>query len=149
MHRLFSCYPEALARTIEIVDRCTFRLDELRYQYPEERDDPALSPQETLEKLTWQDAAERYPEGVPSKVHRNLGHELRLIEKLEYAPYFLTANSIVRFARSKGILCQGRGSAANNSVCYVFCVTSIDPDRNDLLFERFVSEEGTMSSDSC
>lgn len=141
MHRLFARYPEALARTIEITERCKFRLDELAYQYPEERSDPTLSPQETLEKLTWQGAAERYPEGLPSKVRRNLEHELRLIEKLQYAPYFLTVNSIVRFARSKGILCQGRGSAANSSVCYVLGVTSIDPDRNDLLFERFVSEE--------
>lgn len=141
MHRLFGRYPEALARTVEIMDRCTFRLDELAYQYPEERSDPSLSPQQTLEKLTWESAAERYPEGLPSKVRRNLEHELRLIEKLKYAPYFLTVNSIVRFARSKGILCQGRGSAANSSVCYVLGVTSIDPDRNDLLFERFVSEE--------
>ena len=141
MHRLFGRYPEALARTVEIMERCTFRLDELAYQYPEERSDPSLSPQQTLEKLTWEGAAERYPEGLPSKVRRNLEHELRLIEKLKYAPYFLTVNSIVRFARSKGILCQGRGSAANSSVCYVLGVTSIDPDRNDLLFERFVSEE--------
>ena len=141
MHRLFGRYPEALARTVEIMDRSTFRLDELAYQYPEERSDPSLSPQQTLEKLTWEGAAERYPEGLPSKVRRNLEHELRLIEKLKYAPYFLTVNSIVRFARSKGILCQGRGSAANSSVCYVLGVTSIDPDRNDLLFGRFGSEE--------
>ena len=141
MHRLFGRYPEALARTIEITERCTFRLDELAYQYPEERYDPALSPQETLEKLTWEGAAKRYPEGLPSKVRRNLEHELRLIEKLDYAAYFLTVNSIVGFARSKDILCQGRGSAANSAVCYVLGITSIDPDRNDLLFERFVSEE--------
>ena len=141
MHRLFGRYPEALARTVEIMERCVFSLDELAYQYPEERSDPTLSPQETLEKLTWEGAAERYPEGLPSKVRRTLEHELGLIKKLEYAPYFLTVHAIVRFARSKGILCQGRGSAANSSVCYVLGVTSIDPDRNDLLFERFVSEE--------
>lgn len=141
MHRLFARYPEALARTVEIVRRCKFSLDELAYQYPEERADPTLTPQETLAKLTWEGAAERYPEGLPAKVRRNLEHELRLIEKLEYAPYFLTVNSIVRFARSKQILCQGRGSAANSSICYVLGITSIDPDRNDLLFERFVSEE--------
>ena len=141
MHRLFGRYPEALARTVEIMERCVFSLDELAYQYPEERSDPTLSPQETLEKLTWEGAAERYPEGLPPKVRRTLEHELRLIKKLEYAPYFLTVHAIVRFARSKGILCQGRGSAANSSVCYVLGVTSIDPDRNDLLFERFVSEE--------
>ena len=86
-------------------------------------------------------AAERYPEGLPDSVRATLNHELRLIAKLNYAPYFLTVNSIVRFARSKDILCQGRGSAANSAVCYVLGITSIDPGRNDLLFERFVSEE--------
>ncbi|MEO3434470.1 error-prone DNA polymerase [Inquilinus sp. CAU 1745] len=141
MYRLFGRYPEALARTNEIVDRCRFSLGELAYQYPEERDDPALTPQQTLEKLTWEGAAERYPEGLPGRVRRSLEHELRLIAKLDYAPYFLTVNSIVRFARSKDILCQGRGSAANSAVCFVLGITSIDPGRNDLLFERFVSEE--------
>ena len=141
MHRLFGRYPEALARTLQIAERCRFSLDELAYQYPEERDDPALTPQETLAKLTWEGAAERYPEGLPDSVRAALEHELRLIEKLQYAPYFLTVNSIVRFARSKDILCQGRGSAANSAVCYVLGITSIDPGRNDLLFERFVSEE--------
>ena len=141
MHRLFERYPEALARTIEIIDRCRFSLEELAYQYPEEKLYPDLTPQQALEKLTWEGAAERYPEGLPDKVRANLNHELSLIEKLEYAPYFLTVNAIVRFARSKDILCQGRGSAANSAVCYVLGVTSVDPDRNDLLFERFVSEE--------
>ncbi|MCO5132310.1 MAG: error-prone DNA polymerase [Xanthobacteraceae bacterium] len=141
MHRLFARWPEALARTREIADRCRFSLDELRYQYPEERDDPALTPQETLERLTWEGAAHRYPEGVPDEVTAALKHELALIGKLDYAPYFLTVNSIVRFARSRGILCQGRGSAANSAVCYVLGITAIDPGRNDLLFERFVSEE--------
>ena len=141
MHRLFSRYPEALARTIAIMERCRFSLDELSYQYPEERDDPALTPQQTLEELTWAGAAERYPEGLPDDVRQTLEHELRLIAKLGYAPYFLTVNSIVRFARSLDILCQGRGSAANSAVCYVLGITSIDPGRNDLLFERFVSEE--------
>ncbi|RDD97647.1 DNA polymerase III subunit alpha [Paracoccus pantotrophus] len=141
MHRLFARWPEALARTREIAARCRFSLDELRYQYPEERDDPALTPQETLERLTWEGAAHRYPEGVPDEVTAALEHELALIGKLEYAPYFLTVNSIVRFARSRGILCQGRGSAANSAVCYVLGITAIDPGRNDLLFERFVSEE--------
>jgi len=141
MARLFGRYPEAVARTIEIAERCRFSLDELAYQYPEERTMPGLTPQQALEKLTWAGAAERYPEGLPDKVRATLEHELRLIEKLQYAPYFLTVNSIVRFARSKGILCQGRGSAANSAVCFVLGITSIDPDRNDLLFERFVSEE--------
>ena len=141
MHRLFARWPEALARTREIADRCRFSLDELRYQYPEARDDQALTPQETLERLTWEGAAHRYPEGVPEEVTAALEHELALIGKLDYAPYFLTVNSIVRFARSRGILCQGRGSAANSAVCYVLGITAIDPGRNDLLFERFVSEE--------
>ena len=141
MQRLFGRYPEALARTLDIVERCRFSLEELAYQYPEEQSNPSLTPQQTLEKLTWEGAVLRYPEGLPDSVQATLEHELRLIEKLQYAPYFLTVNSIVRFARSKDILCQGRGSAANSAVCYVLGITSIDPDRNDLLFERFVSEE--------
>jgi error-prone DNA polymerase len=141
MARLFSRYPEAIARTVEIAARCRFSLDELAYQYPEEATMPSLTPQQALEKLTFEGAAERYPEGVPDKVAAILTHELRLIEKLGYAPYFLTVNAIVRFARSQKILCQGRGSAANSAVCYVLGITSIDPERNDLLFERFVSEE--------
>ena len=141
MHRLFSRYPEALARTTEIMERCGFSLDELAYQYPEERQYPDLTTQQALEKLTWEGADKRYPDGVPESVRRILRHELGLIRKLDYAPYFLTVNSIVRFARSKDILCQGRGSAANSAVCFVLGITSIDPDRNDLLFERFVSEE--------
>ena len=100
-----------------------------------------LNAQERLEKLTWEGAAKRYPEGLPDNVATQLRHELNLIERMEYAPYFLTVESIVRFARSKGILCQGRGSAANSAVCYVLGVTSIDPVRQGLLFERFVSEE--------
>ena len=141
MARLFSRYPEARARTLEIADRCRFSLDELTYQYPEEALIPGLTPQQALEKMTFEGAADRYPEGVPDKVIAILKHELRLIETLHYAPYFLTVNAIVRFARSQDILCQGRGSAANSAVCYVLGVTSIDPERNDLLFERFVSEE--------
>jgi error-prone DNA polymerase len=141
MARLFGRYPEALARTVEIAERCRFSLDELAYQYPEEATMPGLTPQQALEKLTWEGAATRYPEGVPGKVVAILTHELRLIETLRYAPYFLTVNAIVRFARGQDILCQGRGSAANSAVCYVLGITSIDPERNDLLFERFVSEE--------
>jgi error-prone DNA polymerase len=141
MARLFSRYPEALARTVEIAQRCRFSLRELAYQYPEEAAIPGMTPQQALEKLTWEGAAGRYPDGVPDKVVATLKHELRLIKTLEYAPYFLTVNSIVRFARSQEILCQGRGSAANSAVCFVLGITSIDPERNDLLFERFVSEE--------
>src|SRR3984957_14000594 len=116
MHRLFARYPEALARTVEIVERCRFSLDELAYQYPEERADPSLTSQETLENLTWEGAAWRYPEGLPDDVVQTLRHELDLIQRLRYAPYFLTVHSIVRFARSKDILCQGRGSAANGPI---------------------------------
>lgn len=141
MYRLFSRYPDALRRTIQVMEQCRFSLDELAYQYPEEREDPSLTPQQTLEQLTWDGAKQRYPEGVPGSVRRTIVHELRLIAKLNYAPYFLTVNNIVRFARSKDILCQGRGSAANSAVCFVLGITSIDPGRNDLLFERFVSEE--------
>ncbi|WP_398467901.1 error-prone DNA polymerase [Tardiphaga sp.] len=141
MARLFPRYPEAVDRTVEIANRCQFSLDELAYQYPEERTMPGLTPQQALEKLTWEGAADRYPEGLPDEVIGKLEHELRLIERMEYAPYFLTVNSIVRFARSRDILCQGRGSAANSAVCFVLGITSIDPGRNDLLFERFVSEE--------
>ncbi|HEY6431531.1 MAG TPA: error-prone DNA polymerase, partial [Acetobacteraceae bacterium] len=141
MARLFARYPDAVARTQEIVERCRFSLDELRYQYPTEVEDPALTPQQTLERLTWDGAARRYPGGVPDNVVAQLRHELRLIEELAYAPYFLTVNNIVRYARSRGILCQGRGSAANSAVCYVLEITAIDPVRTNLLFERFVSAE--------
>jgi error-prone DNA polymerase len=119
MARHFRRHPEALARTVEIAERCRFSLDELRYQYPDEACIPGLTPQQALEKLTWEGTAHRYPDGVPDKVVGQLRHELRLIEELAYAPYFLTVNSIVRFARSKEILCQGRGSAANSAVCFV------------------------------
>jgi error-prone DNA polymerase len=141
MHRLFSEYPEALARSREIVERCKFDLKELQYQYPEEAIVPGLDPQQSLVKFVWEGAAVRYPEGVPDKVRKSLRDELELIRLMNYAPYFLTVYSIVRFARSKGILCQGRGSAANSAVCYCLGVTSIDPDTNDLLFERFISQE--------
>ena len=139
MARLFAAYPEALARTEEIADLCRFSLDELRYQYPHETRFPGLTAQQTLERLTWEGAANRYPGSLPDTVVKQLNHELKLIAELEYAPYFLTVDSIVRFARSRHILCQGRGSAANSAVCYVLGITSIDPTRSGLLFERFVS----------
>ncbi len=141
MARLFARHPEAVAHTLEIVARCPFSLAELHYQYPDEVEDPALSPQQTLEKAVWDSVPLRYPDGLPDDVRRQLHHELQLIADLAYAPYFLTVSSIVRFARSKGILCQGRGSAANSAVCYVLGITSIDPVRSGLLFERFVSAE--------
>jgi len=141
MQRFFARYPGALARASEIAFRCKFSLDELAYQYPKEVITPGLTPQESLERLTWEGAENRYPEGIPHKVIKQIHHELRLIRELNYAAYFLTVNSIVRFARSQDILCQGRGSAANSAVCYVLGITSIDPDRHNLLFERFVSLE--------
>jgi error-prone DNA polymerase len=141
MCRLFARHPDAIARTQEIADRCRFSLDELRYQYPHEVRIHGLTAQQTLEQRTWEGAATRYPDGPPEKITRQLRHELDLIAGLDYAPYFLTVDSIVRYARSQGILCQGRGSAANSAVCFVLGITSIDPTRSDLLFERFVSAE--------
>ncbi|HAC00780.1 MAG TPA: error-prone DNA polymerase [Brevundimonas sp.] len=141
MARLFRLWPEAVARSVEVADRCRFSLDELAHQYPHEVVEHGLSAQATLEKRTWEGAADRYPEGLPDEVAATLRHELTLIATLDYAPYFLTVDAIVRQARRLGILCQGRGSAANSAVCFVLGVTSIDPGRNDLLFERFVSQE--------
>ena len=140
MSRLFRRHPAAVARTAEIARRCRFKLDELRYEYPDEAAD-GLSPQERLERLTAEGARERYPGGVPEKIRAQLAHELALIAELRYAPYFLTVHDIVRFARSQAILCQGRGSAANSAVCYCLGITAVDPARLDLLFERFISAE--------
>jgi len=141
MWRLFAAYPEALRRTVEIADRCRFSLAELRYQYPDEAGVAGETPQQALVRAVRDSIPLRYPDGLPADVAKQLRHELKLIEELGYAPYFLTVNSIVRHARSKDILCQGRGSAANSAVCYVLGVTSIDPVRSCLLFERFVSAE--------
>jgi error-prone DNA polymerase len=139
MARLFADHPDALARTVEIAGRCRFSLDELRYEYPHELTEEGRTPQEELVRLTWQGAAERYPGGIPEKVRAQIEHELALIGQLDYAPFFLTVHDTVRFARSKEILCQGRGSAANSAVCYCLGVTSVDPAHMDLLFERFIS----------
>ncbi|MSO76935.1 MAG: error-prone DNA polymerase [Alphaproteobacteria bacterium] len=139
MARLFARYPDTLARTIEIADRCRFNLDELRYEYPAEAMVPGETAQRSLERLTREALAERYPDGPPDKVAGTLRHELALIAALGYAPYFLTVHDIVCFARSQGILCQGRGSAANSVVCYLLGITAVDPTRIDLLFERFIS----------
>ncbi|WP_296434650.1 MULTISPECIES: error-prone DNA polymerase [unclassified Rhizobium] len=141
MARLFPRYQEALARTIEIVERCKFSLEELTYQYPEEAIVPGMDAQQSLEHYVRECIPNRYPEGLPQKVLRAVKHELELIKEMRYAPYFLTVYSIVKFARSQGILCQGRGSAANSAICYILGITSIDPETNDLLFERFVSKE--------
>ncbi|GEO36341.1 error-prone DNA polymerase 1 [Skermanella aerolata] len=139
MARLFHRYPGAVARTAEIAAACAFSLDELRYEYPDEITAEGRTAQQELAHLTALGAAERYPEGVPAKVQAAIDHELPLIEQLGYAPYFLTVHDIVRFARSRDILCQGRGSAANSAVCYCLGITAVDPARSDLLFERFVS----------
>ena len=144
---LFARAPEAVRRTVEIADRSTFSLDELRYEYPEELVPRGQRPIEYLSRLTWAGAKERYPQGVPEKVRRLLEHELSLIETLRYEAYFLTVWDLVRFARRRGILCQGRGSAANSAVCYSLGVTAVDPDRIDLLFERFVSQERNEAPD--
>ena len=139
MARLFQNHRGALARTIEIADACAFSLDELRYEYPIEPVPDGETPQSQLQKLSWEGAAWRYPHGVPDKIAKQIRHELNVIGGLGYAPYFLTVHDIVMFARGQGILCQGRGSAANSAVCYCLGITSVDPDVTDLLFERFVS----------
>ena len=141
--RLFSGHEEAVERTLEIADRCTFSLDELRYEYPDEPVPPGTTPQQHLECLAWKGARDRYPQGVPDKIKAGIVKELALIDKLGIAPYFLTVHDIVAFARSrdKPILCQGRGSAANSTVCYCLGITNVDPNAIELLFERFVSEE--------
>ncbi|WP_298725422.1 error-prone DNA polymerase [uncultured Ferrovibrio sp.] len=141
MTRLFSRYPEAIERTIEIAGRCRFCLSELRYEYPTETRGDSASPQEELVRLTWENAREKFPNGIPDKVRKLVEYELKLIGELEYAPYFLTVYDIVRFAKSRGILCQGRGSAANSTVCFCLGITSVDPEKIDVLFERFVSAE--------
>jgi error-prone DNA polymerase len=141
MARLFRDHPEAVARTLEIVERCRFSLDELRYEYPDETGPDGLAPQARLERLAWAGAAERYPDGMPDKVRRQIEHELGLVATLGYAPYFLTVHDIVREARRREILCQGRGSAANSAVCYCLGITAVDPAKLDLLFERFISAE--------
>ncbi|BBF70546.1 error-prone DNA polymerase [Sphingomonas bisphenolicum] len=140
MARRFAAYPDALAASADIARACTFDLGQLRYQYPQEAS-PGETPQQLLERLTGVASARMFPDGVPKAYADQLAHELGLIEKLSYAPYFLTVNSIVAEARRRGILCQGRGSAANSCVCFVLGITSIDPIKHELLFERFVSGE--------
>ncbi len=144
---LYAAAPDALHRTREIAERCHFTLDELRYEYPEELVPEGTTPREYLRQLAWRGAARRYPNGIPPKVARLLEYELALIAELRYEAYFLTVWDLVRFARRRGILCQGRGSAANSAVCYVLGVTSVDPDRSDVLFERFISRERNEAPD--
>jgi error-prone DNA polymerase len=147
LRELFARIPDALQRSREIADRCTFSLDELRYEYPQELAPPGLTPLEYLKRLTWQGAQQRYPGGVPEKVLQLLKHELQLIGELRYEAYFLTVWDLVQFARARKILCQGRGSAANSAVCYCLGITAVNPDRFDLLFERFISKERNEAPD--
>ena len=132
---------EHLANTLEITSRCHFSLDSLRYHYPLEAVLPGQTPAQTLRHYTEEGALVRYPAGMPENVRAQVEHELALIAELKYEMYFLTVHDIVRFARSRGILCQGRGSAANSAVCYCLGVTEVDPSRMSVLFERFISRE--------
>jgi error-prone DNA polymerase len=141
MARLFRDIPEAIGETMRFADRIHFSLDQLKYQYPDEPVPPGKTAQRHLEDLTWQGAHKRFPVRIPPKTKKVLHKELRLIRKLKYAHYFLTVHDIVRYARAHKILCQGRGSAANSAVCYVLDVTSVNPTKVDLLFERFISKE--------
>jgi error-prone DNA polymerase len=141
MARLFRDFPDAIAETMRFADRIEFSLDQLKYQYPDEPVPPGKTAQRHLEDLTWQGAHKRFPIRISPKIKKTLHKELRLIRKLKYAHYFLTVHDIVRYARSENILCQGRGSAANSAVCYVLGITSVDPTKVDLLFERFISKE--------
>ena len=140
MVRLFARWPHAIAATRQVADACRFSLRELRYEYPRETVPDGLTPDEYLVQLTHEGAAARYPDGVPSKVSTQIAKELALIARKSIAQYFLTVHSIVHFARGQGILCQGRGSAANSAVCFVLGITPVDPATTELLFERFISE---------
>ena len=141
MARLFADCPQAIEETQHFLSGIEFSLDELSYHYPDEPVPEGWTPQDWLEHLTRVAAEKAYPDGVPRKLSDKLNEELELIGKLEYAPYFLTVHDIVRYARSKDILCQGRGSAANSVVCYLLGITAVDPIRHDLLFSRFISRE--------
>ncbi|WP_333998097.1 error-prone DNA polymerase [Burkholderia cepacia] len=137
--KLFS--PEEIAETCAMLDACHFELDSLRYEYPDEIVPKGLTPTSYLKQETEAGAAERYPQGMPEKVAKQIRYELDLIAKLSYEPFFLTVYDIVKFARSRNILCQGRGSAANSVVCYCLGITEVDPDQSTMLFERFISAE--------
>lgn len=141
MRRLFQDAPEALVQVEHVLARMEFSLDQLKYEYPDEPVPPGKTPQGWLEELTWRRAEWRYPQGIPDKVRTILQDELVLIEQLDYARYFLTIHDIVRYAEDKGILCQGRGSAANSAVCYALGITAVDPSQHELLFARFISVE--------
>ncbi|MDP8983933.1 MAG: error-prone DNA polymerase [Pseudomonadota bacterium] len=142
LRRLQELYPAPLlAQTLDIAERCTFKLDELRYEYPQELVPAGETPTSHLRALTEQGCAKRWPAGVPPAVRQGIEHELRLIAELRFEPFFLTVHDIVQYARARKILCQGRGSAANSAVCYCLEITEVDPSRMDMLFERFISKE--------
>jgi DNA-directed DNA polymerase III PolC len=142
LDRLRELYPAALLeQTLAIAERCTFNLEELRYEYPEEIVPAGETPTSHLRALTWAGCAQRWPQGAPPAVRSGLEHELRLIAELKFEPFFLTVHDVVQYARSQGILCQGRGSAANSIVCYCLQITEVDPSRMSMLFERFISKE--------
>jgi error-prone DNA polymerase len=140
MKHIMREYPETLDHAINFANALTFSLDELRYQYPDEKFGEG-SPQEVLRNLAYKGANERYPDGISNKTIDQIEYELALIKGLDYAPYFLTVWDLVRYARSQSILCQGRGSAANSTVCYCLGITDVNPEKVDLLFERFISPE--------
>ncbi|MBY4898713.1 error-prone DNA polymerase [Cupriavidus sp. AU9028] len=140
--RLADLYPRRLLNeSVHIANLCQFSLDELRYEYPDEVIPDGITPTDYLRRETYIGAHRRFPQGIPHGVQEQIEHELALIRDMAYEPYFLTVYDIVRFARSNGILCQGRGSAANSAVCYCLGVTEVDPARGNLLFERFISKE--------
>ena len=141
MERRFRDFPDAVRATADIAERCTFSIREIGYQYPDEMVMSGRTPQDALERLTREALQRMFPDGIPQSHGDLLEHELRLVSKWGYAPYFLTVNSIVRYAISQGILCQGRGSAANSMICFVLGITSIDPIKHKLLFERFLSDD--------
>ena len=139
MQRLFRHYPEAIENIQEIIAACNFSLSELKYEYPEELTSEGRTPLEELTHLTWEGAKKTFGQNLTAKTIATIKHELAFIKEMDYANYFLTVHDIVRFARSRDILCQGRGSAANSTVCYCLGITSVDPTKFDLLFERFIS----------
>ncbi|TPK71799.1 DNA polymerase III subunit alpha [Mesorhizobium sp. B2-4-15] len=141
MARLFRRHPQALAETLRFAEELTFSLSDLQYNYPDEPTESGLGPQAELERLAREGAARRFPGGVPASVIKRIEEELALIERLNYARYFLTVHDIIKFARSQNILCQGRGSAANSIICFCIGITEVGPDKIDTLFERFISEE--------
>ena len=141
MARLFRPWPELIARSVEIAERCTFSLHELTYRYPSEVVPEGYTAMEWLREITRRGAYERYGPTLPPAIDRQLEYELAIVERLNFPAYFLTVHDLVRFARTRGILCQGRGSAANSAICYALGVTAVDPARSSLLFERFISEE--------